>query len=728
MMLHIRKRGVIFAALLVLLSTSAFVLGAKALSLRKGDSGRMVRSVDANRLFDATSGPAAPLDCSQSEVGSILFTEPESGESTGPYLVALAQQGYTGLAGTPTYERAAEYFPQLAGWSRVQICNTLDCLRTRAERAADEGLAYEYLAYGPERRDGVPDEEKYNLPWATQVARDIADEAGKPLMLGYSTKQLHQEAEERGYAWDDPSQVVALLAPHADVWLIQAADEFWRLDDNTVRPILSQRVYPPGPEFRAEVAKWVGWVKAANPDVEIWIQLALQRIGVRGENQPSAELTLQYRDWIADLVDGIYLTPIYGSIDQLPVANREMVDVFECACGGQCGSLRVPPEKVHLPAISRSNPNSAQSLAGEITLVEEGWTDDVSIPCTPTGICMTILPGYYYRIYENSSYPCGSEGYHQFMVLDHGPDMNTPKHLFAKFLGGAVGFWYLDDADNRVYYPSETGVGILTESQNAKMFFRTTVSAEFANGITKRFRQNANFRILVPSYCSHDLYQGQGEYSDVDGFYRWGYSAATEAVDYVEEHFSTKKIIASGGSAGAAGSFYVGKDQENVVGIIMDSQAVDLAAISDACYDGINVFGNRFPCFCPEGGPTCMEGLAPRLGFTLGSDEPYRFVERGLSKPIYLVWNERDGSNNAHLQYDNLDEAIDEYNPGGASVANKVCIDDPQSPPGPVCNLHVPTGHDYPDTAALVEEVYRWALARIGDPVWPGVYLPLVVR
>jgi hypothetical protein len=186
------------------------------------------------------------------------------------------------------------------------------------------------------------------------------------------------------------------------------------------------------------------------------------------------------------------------------------------------------------------------------------------------------------------------------------------------------------------------------------------------------------------------------------------------AVDYVQAHFNSTHLITYGGSAGAAGSFYIGKDQDNVAGIIMDSQAVDLTAISQACKDGINVFGHSYPCFCPDGGQTCMEVLAPRIGFTLqDGDEPYHFVANGLDIPIYLVWNERDASKDAHLQYDNLHNALVQYNPGGSSVANKVCITDQLTPPGPICNLHVPSAYDYLETSQLVEEIYNWILSRL---------------
>mgnify|MGYP001451504388 CR=1 FL=1 len=684
------------------------------------------------------SNPPAWTDCSQSEMGSILITLQDFQESTGPELVTLALNGYVGLTGTPTYDTGAQYFPLLQGWDRVQICNSHECLRTRSERAASEGLEYEYLGYGPERLDGVPPEEKYNLPWATQVAREIADQSQKPLMLSYSTTQLHQEAEERGFGWDNPGQVVQLLAPYGDIWLIQAADEYNDPYSNPEHPdlILSQRHYPPGPEWRAEVEKWVNWIKDASPDIEIWIQLALHRIPAGPppweDNYPSAELLLEYREWLVSpqygppLVDGVYVTSVYSwPIDPI-VADQEMEIAIRWACG----------QESHLVPSTPTTPSSApvtEALA-DISLIEEGWTDGLEV----AGI--TVLPGYYYRIYENSRYPCGAEGNHQFMVLDSSRDAGEDKHLFAKFLGGAVGFWYNDSEGNRTYYPQESAVGLLNAVLNRNWMFRTTVSEEFANGITKRFRDNRGFRILVPSYCSHDFYHGTGQCDSTDGFCRFGYLAAMEAMDYVQQNFATTKVIVYGGSAGAAG-FYVGKDQNDVAGIIMDSQAIDMSAIRDACYGGYDAFGGAFPCFCPEGGVTCMEVLAPRIGFSLGSDEPYHFVERGeVDTPIFLIWNYHDASSNAHYQYDNLHHALRQYDPGGGSVACRVCLPhaDPSIPDSCIqddnyiplgsCNLHVPSAWDYDFTTQLVQDVYSWALDQVGDLGAYKAYLPCLVR
>lgn len=377
-------------------------------------------------------------------------------------------------------------------------------------------------------------------------------------------------------------------------------------------------------------------------------------------------------------------------------------------------------------AENNPDPLSSPSENG-ITLIEEGWSDNAPQLCSPNEGCLTILPGFYYWIYENSHYPCGAKGNHQFMVLGHSDDTTSPKNLFVKFPGGAVGFWYLNTDGNPVYYPNANASALLTQKYFYNLFFRSVLSLEHANGVTKRFRDNDNYRILFTSYCSHDLYQGRGEYNEIDGFSRWGYLAAMSAVDYVQQEFTTDQMITYGGSAGAAGSFYIGKDQDNVAGIIMDSQAVDLSAISDACYDGFNVFGNTYPCFCPEGGLTCMQVLAPRIGFDFYADEPYKIIQSAFDTPIYYVWNKYDASRYAHLQFDNLQQAIEQVNPGGKSIANMVCINDPATSSGPTCNLHVPSAYDYPGTIVLVSDIYTWALSRTGE-LDHQVFLPLIDR
>lgn len=377
-------------------------------------------------------------------------------------------------------------------------------------------------------------------------------------------------------------------------------------------------------------------------------------------------------------------------------------------------------------------------------MVEEGWTDTKQVPE------ITVLPGYYYRLYE-TPYTCGTEGKQRFLVVDTNKDTETPKHLFVKFLGGGMGLWYTDPADaiangeTKEYFSHRNALGLLTEKLNTNWLFRTGLSQEYANGVTKKFRENKDFRMVVVSYCSHDLYYGKGQTHSLDGFERNGYLASMAAIDYVQANFATQKVLTYGGSAGASGSFAVGKDQDNVAGIIMDSFSTDLTAISNACKQGVNVFANQqgnssHPCCCPEteadGQPpyqvengwcaapyqqTCAEQFAQRVGFQMGVDEPYHLVDNGrVTTPIFYVWNYHDAGLNAHYLYDNLQSSIRQTNPGGNSVACRVCLpnndptltspciaDDSYKPVG-ACNVHVPSGDD--TFAPLVDTITSWAL------------------
>lgn len=342
----------------------------------------------------------------------------------------------------------------------------------------------------------------------------------------------------------------------------------------------------------------------------------------------------------------------------------------------------------------------------DVQLIEEGWSDDLAPQCTPGGDCSTPEPGYYYRVYESINYACGEQGNHQFMVIDSAQDPNTPKDLFVKFLGGGVGFRYLDAQGQPAYWPDASGTAIGSSQYNQKMFFRAGLSAEHAQGLTKRFRENHDWRMVIVSYCSHDLYLGEGELVQPETNPRWGYAAATQAVNFVRATYGTNRMVTYGGSAGAAGAFFVGK-ATNADAIIMDSQAADLSAMRDACNADLNVFGNSYPCYV--GDRNAYEILAERIGFEMGVDEPYRNLED--APPVYLIWNENDASRNAFLQYVNLHDALAAK--GSPNVAQKVCINDPDIPGE--CNLHVPTGKDLPDTEWLVADVYAWALGEVAQ-------------
>jgi hypothetical protein len=663
-------------------------------------------TIDATEV---TSSIWTGIKVSRLGANLISWSTVDFDDTTGPELVSLSESGVSGLVAATTFTDALKYFPDLDGWEKALLCNSHECLESRVARATGAGLDFDFLGYGPERLGGVPVEEKTNLPWATEVARQIADDAGKGLLISYSTKQLHMEALERGFGWDRPDLVIDLLAPHGDRWLIQAADEFNNPNDPTYGfygPVVSQRHFPPGPEWRAEVEKWTQWIRGANPEIEIWIQIALHRIGVPEGNSPSAELAMQYREWLVNpqygpaLVEGVYISSTYSWPINSVAADEEMVKAFLETYGyGDNSPTPVPNPSPILTPTPGSGPTEVPS--------------STPVPTQPPFLHMNLIEeadteGYHYWLYENPRYPCGAgDGNHEFLVLQKGT-LESARNLLVKFPGGGVGFYYENDDGNRVYYPHENAIGLILARYNRNMIFRVALK----DGLAKRIREREDFRLLVPSYCSHDLYYGTGQHNPIDDFQRWGYLAAMEAVDFVEQEFPTKHIITYGGSAGASGAFLIGTNQENVTGIVMDSQGVDLSGIRDACLDEQHLFGPAHPCYCPDGSDTtCMEVLGPRIGFSLGVDEPYIQVNQGIiHTPTFYIWNEYDGSRFAYRHFQNMHDALETSNPGGNSVAKKVCIDDPNAPGGGKCNLHVPTSYDYSGTIPLVNEVYEWII------------------
>jgi len=739
--------------------------------------------------------------CEVSRFGANIMTSDIISEENGTEVVNLSNDGYSGLVGALNCTMIGEYFPSISDlWEKSALCNSLNCLAGVANPSPTSrcyGQDYDFIAYGPERLQGVPEEEWQNLPWAVQQARQIADQNNKQLFLSFSTKQLLLDAiekEEYGNDANNVDQVIADLAPYADRWLIQAADELNTDDDNLPDDVvlLSQVYYQPGLSWRNEVERWVNMIKSANPDVEIWIQLAIGRVRIDSnweQKWPSAELLLNYREWLVNpehgtpLVDGVFVSSFYSwgvcpgpdecyldacfqpgdpGCDTVPcpyyptcdpaghfIADEQMELAFRCACGGECEGL-VPsetPTPTPLPSPTSPPPNN------DITLIEEGWSEDKTV----TG--MTLVPGYYYRIYE-TSYPCGTQGNHQFMVIDSSMDQNAKKNLMIDFPGGSVGFYYEDEEDAAIpndreqeYYPGINSSNMLRQTVNYNAFFRMGLSNEYANGVTKKIRDDGNFRLIIPSYCSHDLYYGTGQYSEEDSFYRWGYSAVMDSANYVVQNYNTNKIITYGGSAGASGAFVIGHGLEqnnySIAGIVMDSMSTDLEAISQSCLNGINVFSNQSgsatsPCCCPEleadGLPSyqvengwcaapyttpCMNILAEKIGFNMGTDEPYRLVDQGqVNVPIFYIWNTNDAGNNAHYLYSNLHTAIRQQNPGGNSIPCRVClpntdpnistcIEDDEYQPLGTCNVHVPSGSDnFPE---LIDQVYSWITQRVGS-------------
>lgn len=276
-----------------------------------------------------TSPPASQsfTNCQDSKMGANLMNLDEFPENNGPEMVELAREGLGGFVGALNCTMTKDFFPSFDAsfWTKATICNKLDCLRERvnpAKGSACYGVDYEYLGYGPERKGGVPVSEWKNLSESVKEARKIVDARGKKLVLSFSTRQLHQDAFENAKYnnnWNNIEAVIADLAPYADMWIIQAADEYNNPGDNAFGAILSQRHFSPDdPRWREYTKRVVDALHKANPKIKILIQLALHRIPTQenppgGQDQyPSAQLLLRYREKVVDLVDGVLASSFYS--------------------------------------------------------------------------------------------------------------------------------------------------------------------------------------------------------------------------------------------------------------------------------------------------------------------------------------------------------------------------------------------------------------------------------
>ena len=304
--------------------------------------------------------------------------------------------------------------------------------------------------------------------------------------------------------------------------------------------------------------------------------------------------------------------------------------------------------------------------------------------------------GYSYWVFNQADFPCGKQGDHQFMVLQKGT-VRDNRNLLVRFTGGFAGFFYPYGQGSKNYFPDQSFVSLLS----ADSYFKEPS----LSGLDRQVADTSGWRIMAPSYCSHDFYLGTGQYNSEDGFARWGKSADEQALNFVQKNFPTNKIVTYGTSAGAMGAYIEGISRDKVAGIIMDSFAGDLSSVAKACESGIQPYLSSWPCTCA--GQTCVRTLSSRIGFTLG-DEPYRAITAGQVKtPIYLIWDSNDYIYNGHadLQFSSLAQALRKANPGGKSEAVEVCVNNPQT--GQKCGRHSPTLANNPAT----RQVYDWVLA-----------------
>ena len=320
-----------------------------------------------------------------------------------------------------------------------------------------------------------------------------------------------------------------------------------------------------------------------------------------------------------------------------------------------------------------------------------------TIKLIKSGTISQLFRTYYYWIFENTKYPCGKEGNHQFVIFQK-DSSNDKRNLLVRYVGGFAGFFYPDSTSKLTYFPDSSFENLLRAD--------TYTGSISVRGLDRLIVDTKGWRIMSPSYCSHDLYLGKGQYNQTDGFARWGYNAVEDAINFTQVKFSTNRIIMYGTSAGSSGAFYHGINRKNVAGIVMDSFVVDLESLIKACEEGIQPYNPKWSCTCNN--QICVRVLGERVGFTK-NDQPYfKINNKEVNVPLFVIFDKNDYLYNGHvnIEFSNTVQAIHTYNPGGKSVVQEVCVNDPKRS-DQTCNMHSPTL----ENNQAAREVYKWILS-----------------
>ena len=161
--------------------------------------------------------------------------------------------------------------------------------------------------------------------------------------------------------------------------------------------------------------------------------------------------------------------------------------------------------------------------------------------------------------YVNNAYECGLSGNYSFMVMNPAGDPDAEAPLWVFLHGGAVGYW--DDQGDYYAAKNQTEDSHNHQEDFDRLIWHLEVRTLDGNGqpedqtLVRRIQEG--YRVLVVSYCDHDLYLGLGsEYpnhpSNPDAQVN-GLQATMAAIDYTAATYPTTHVWAHGTSAGSAG-------------------------------------------------------------------------------------------------------------------------------------------------------------------------------
>ena len=195
--------------------------------------------------------------------------------------------------------------------------SVLDRLSTKLRHHKGAGAPINVAIYVPEWTDygdygqpgsGVSITETTELQAYLAHAVELAEEMDVAVAYGPSTALVASEWHwGQSYVLD--GELITALAGQlrpGDLWMI--------------RPMQMQFMFAPGADFAEAINEYIGYIRAGNPDVAIWVHLALQNTRGAGDE------FLAYRESLMDLdVAGTYMGVASGTTPRLhPGTLREM--------------------------------------------------------------------------------------------------------------------------------------------------------------------------------------------------------------------------------------------------------------------------------------------------------------------------------------------------------------------------------------------------------------------
>lgn len=189
-------------------------------------------------------------------------------------------------------------FPSYVGWQRIISAPGLSDLATKALRASDNSTPYEILGYGLESTS--PPEELVDIVASTAAAKAIADTYHRQFMMAPG----YQLMEDNEGLYDDMSAL-------SDWWLFQTQQ--------------IQKDYLPGKDYRDEVERVIGLIRAGNADIPIAGQILIPP-----DETPDPDKWVEYYRWVNDLLDiayiGAYLVWDYYTDEDIQACIESIFD------------------------------------------------------------------------------------------------------------------------------------------------------------------------------------------------------------------------------------------------------------------------------------------------------------------------------------------------------------------------------------------------------------------